>query len=47
MNLENLDVEKLVKDLNKIVQQMYSEGDEIMHWARELLAVLKRHGVGE
>ncbi len=47
--MENIDVDlkELVKDLNKVVQEMYLQEDEIVYWARELLAVLRRHGIGE
>ena len=44
---ESLDVKEFVKELNKVIQKMYGEGDEIIYWARELLAVMKRHGIGE
>jgi hypothetical protein len=47
LDTKNLDVEALVKDLNEVVRKMYAEGNEIMFWGREILAVLKRHKVGE
>ena len=47
VDTKNLNVEELVKDLNRVVQQMYSEGEEVVYFAREILAVLRRHKVGE
>jgi hypothetical protein len=44
---KDLDIEVLIKDLNKVVQEMYGQDDSIAHYARALLAVLKIHGVGE
>lgn len=45
--LPDLDIAALVRDLNAVVSEMYSQDDEVVEYARRLLAVLRRHQIGE